>query len=67
MPAELLLVRRRASGAEVHEGRHLEVRPNYLEELANRGISMEYSPLAWRPYVARGTDLKTIPTLEERK
>lgn len=66
LPEQLPLVRCSASGAKVHEGGRLEIRPKYREKIAHRGMSTEYAGLMWRRYLGDGTNLKTIPTLEEQ-
>lgn len=65
-PAEPPFTSRRASGAKVRECGRSEVRPRYGEELAYRGISMEYARLVWRCYLANGTNMNEFPTFEKQ-
>lgn len=66
LPAEPLLTCRRASGAEVRAGGQLEEKPRCQTDFADREVSMEYTWLAWRYYLAGGTDAKSILTLREQ-
>lgn len=45
LPGDPSLVSRSASGAEVREGGRPEAKPSFQEDLANRGMSMEYARL----------------------
>lgn len=65
LPAELPLVHRSISCTKVREGGQLEVKPLYSEEFANSWMSMEYSRLARSRYLIDGTDVTSIPTLQE--
>lgn len=64
LPEEPSLIRCSASGVIMREGGRPEIRPKYQEEFANCGISMEYARLVRCLYLAEGTDLKTVFTVE---
>lgn len=63
MPAEPLLLRYSASGAEEREGGQREVKPMYRTEFADREVFLKYAGLALGRYLADHTDLKAIITL----
>lgn len=64
--AELPFVRRTARGVIVPEGEQARVKSRLQEELANRGMFMEYVKMASCHYSADGTNEKDISTLENR-
>lgn len=64
LPAEPPLVRCCASGAEVPEGGQPEVDQKYREDFTIYGMFREYARPAWHRYLADGTSVISIPTLE---
>lgn len=67
LPAESLLVRRSASGAEAREGWRPEVKPRYREEFAHRKVFIEYARIVWRRYFSAGTNLTSTPTFKGQR
>lgn len=66
LSAKLLLVHQSASGLEVLEYVHAELKPRFRRKFANRRMLTEYARLAWRRYLANKTYTKAISTLEKQ-
>lgn len=66
LPAVPQMVRHSACGAEVRKNGRPKEKPSYREKFIHRWMSMEYTQLVLRPFISDGTNLKSIPSLEEQ-
>lgn len=60
------MVRRSASGFKVRKCERSKIGPKFREEFTHRETFMEYVRVVWRRFLADGTDVKSIPTLEKQ-
>lgn len=66
LPGELPLVCRSTGGSKVREGRCPDILQKYREDFVHRGMFTEHVRLVLRRYLKDGTNVKTVPTLEEQ-